>query len=55
MDTKTPSMPVSSTRRLAKKARPRSLIEFHEPRMATTESRAVSSTRSSEMPSTPRW
>ncbi len=38
-----------------KKAKPRSLMEFHEPRMATTESNVVSRIRSSEMPSTPRW
>ena len=55
MDTNTPSMPVSSTSRLMKKASPRSLMEFHEPRMATTDSSVVSRTSRSEMPSMPRW
>ena len=55
METNTPSMPVSSTSRLMKKASPRSLMEFQVPRMATTDSSVVSRISSSEMPSTPRW
>jgi len=54
MDTNTPSIPVSSTRRLMKKARPRSLMEFHEPRMETAVRRVVSSIRMREMPSMPK-